>query len=312
MRARFAADLARLWPEGEDGGERLGLAVSGGPDSMALLLLAAAALPGRVEAATVDHGLRAESAGEAAMVARVCAGLDVPHQTLTVTVAPGNLQHRARAARYAALAEWAASRGLSALATGHQLDDQAETLVMRLNRGSGLAGLAGVRARGVAPGSELALLRPLLGWSRAKLADIVAAAGLEAAQDASNVDERFDRVRIRKALGQANWLDAEGLARSAALLAEAEGFVNEAIAELWQARVRQSPEGWRFTPVASDFAATEIARRIIVELGGEARRSEAAELVTRLRRGENASLGGTLVRVRGEEWVFEKEPPRSS
>lgn len=312
MRARFAADLARLWPEGEDGGERLGLAVSGGPDSMALLLLAAAALPGRVEAATVDHGLRAESAGEAAMVARVCAGLDVPHQTLTVTVAPGNLQHRARAARYAALAEWAASRGLSALATGHQLDDQAETLVMRLNRGSGLAGLAGVRARGVAPGSELALLRPLLGWSRAELADIVAAAGLEAAQDASNADERFDRVRIRKALGQADWLDAEGLARSAALLAEAEGFVNEAIAELWQERVRQSPEGWQFTPGASDFAATEIARRIIVELGGEARRSEAAELVTRLRRGENASLGGTLVRVRGEEWVFEKEPPRSS
>lgn len=312
MRARFAADLARLWPKGEDGGERLGLAVSGGPDSMALLLLAAAALPGRVEAATVDHGLRAESAGEAAMVARVCAGLDVPHQTLTVTVAAGNLQHRARAARYAALAEWAASRGLSALATGHQLDDQAETLVMRLNRGSGLAGLAGVRARGVAPGSELALLRPLLGWSRAELADIVAAAGLEAAQDASNADERFDRVRIRKALGQADWLDAEGLARSAALLAEAEGFVNEAIAELWQERVRQSPEGWRFTPGASDFAATEIARRIIVELGGEARRSEAAELVTRLRRGENASLGGTLVRVRGEEWVFEKEPPRSS
>jgi tRNA(Ile)-lysidine synthase len=112
LTARFAADLAPLW----SGTGRLGVAVSGGPDSMALLLLAHAALPGRVAAATVDHGLRKESADEAAMVAAVCAGLNVPHRTLRVEVAAGNVQSQARAARYAALAAWLEEAGLEALA----------------------------------------------------------------------------------------------------------------------------------------------------------------------------------------------------
>ena len=109
LTARFAGDLAALWA----GKGKLGLAVSGGPDSLALLLLAQAALPGRVEAATVDHGLRPESAGEAAMVAAVCARLGVPHQTLAVEVAQGNIQSQARTARYAALAGWMAEQGRS-------------------------------------------------------------------------------------------------------------------------------------------------------------------------------------------------------
>jgi tRNA(Ile)-lysidine synthase len=143
------------------------VAVSGGPDSLALLLLAHAAMPGLVEAATVDHGLRSESADEAAFVAEICGKLGVPHATLKVTVGAGNLQAEARAARYAALAGWMAERGLAALATAHHADDQAETLILRLNRGSGVAGLAGVRARGLVPGTRLPLLRPLLGWRRA-------------------------------------------------------------------------------------------------------------------------------------------------
>lgn len=286
------------------------MAVSGGPDSLALLLLAAAALPGRVEAASVDHGLRADSAGEAAMVARLCAELGVPHETLAVTVAPGNLQDRARAARYGALADWCERRGLCALATGHQLDDQAETLLMRLNRGSGLAGLAGVRARSTVPGSSLPLLRPLLGWPRRELAAMVAEAGIAPVRDPSNEDDRFDRVRIRRALADANWLDGAGLAKSAQLLAAAEDFVAGAVDEIWQSRVRAADGAWKFDPVGSDFAAIEIARRIIARLGGEARRSEAAAFVARLRRGENASLGGVLVRVEGGEWVFRTEPPR--
>ena len=83
--ARFAGDLARIWPEGE----RLGLAVSGGPDSLALLLLAEAVMPGRVEVATVDHRLRAESASEAAMVAELCAGHGIPHEILPGQVPQG-------------------------------------------------------------------------------------------------------------------------------------------------------------------------------------------------------------------------------
>jgi tRNA(Ile)-lysidine synthase len=144
--ARFAADLAAL----RRNCAPFGLAVSGGPDSMALLLLAHAALPGAIEAATVDHGLRAEAAAEAEFVASICASLGVPHVTLGVRLAPGNLQSEARVARYSALADWACERGIGAIATAHHADDQAETLLLRLGRASGVAGLAGVRAVGSA------------------------------------------------------------------------------------------------------------------------------------------------------------------
>lgn len=301
-----------MWPEGEHEDARLGLAVSGGPDSLALLLLAAVALPGRVEAASVDHGLRPESVAEVQMVAQVCAELGVPQETLAVTLPAGNVQDRARAARYGALNEWCGRRGLGALATGHQLDDQAETLVMRLNRGSGLAGLAGVRARGSVPGGELPLLRPLLDWRRAELAEVVAAAGLEAAQDASNEDERFDRIRIRRALKDADWIEPVGLARSAALLTEAERLVKEAVGEMWRTRVQMQEGNVVLAPPTSDFAAVELVRQIIQRLGGDVDRNYSAGVVERLRRGENASLAGVLVRAVGGEWVFAPEPPRSA
>lgn len=301
-----------MWPEGEHEDARLGLAVSGGPDSLALLLLAAVALPGRVEAASVDHGLRPESVAEIQMVAQVCAELGVPQETLAVTLPAGNVQDRARAARYGALNEWCGRRGLGALATGHQLDDQAETLVMRLNRGSGLAGLAGVRARGSVPGGELPLLRPLLDWRRAELAEVVAAAGLEAAQDASNEDERFDRIRIRRALKDADWIEPVGLARSAALLTEAERLVKEAVGEMWRTRVQMQEGNVVLAPPTSDFAAVELVRQIIQRLGGDVDRNYSAGVVERLRRGENASLAGVLVRAVGGEWVFAPEPPRSA
>ncbi|HZF46065.1 MAG TPA: tRNA lysidine(34) synthetase TilS, partial [Sphingomonadaceae bacterium] len=221
MIARFAGDLAAIWPEGN----RLGLAVSGGPDSLALLLLARGALPDQIEVATVEHGLRPESAREAGMVAELCSAYSIPHRILTVKVARGNVQDKARAARYAALARWMGDRGLGALATAHHADDQAETLLMRLNRGSGVAGLAGVRARGVVPGTELLLLRPLLGWRRTELAGIVERWGLEPALDPSNEDPKYDRVRIREALRSADWLDVAGVAASASHLAEAEGVM---------------------------------------------------------------------------------------
>ena len=110
---RFLAELERLWPEGG----RLGLAVSGGADSLALLLLAHAAIPGRFAVATVNHGLRPEAVGECAMVAQVCAARDIAWTVLGIETGPGNVQAAARTARYAALAAWAESEGLTALAT---------------------------------------------------------------------------------------------------------------------------------------------------------------------------------------------------
>jgi tRNA(Ile)-lysidine synthase len=304
--ARFAADLARIWPQGE----RLGLAVSGGPDSLALLLLAKAAIPERIEVATVDHGLRPGSASEAAMVAELCAAYGLPHRILNVKVARGNLQDKARAARYAALGKWMEERGLSALATAHHADDQAETLVMRLNRGSGVAGLAGVRARGVVPGTKLTLLRPLLGWRRATLAELVEASGLEPAQDSSNEDPRFDRVRIREALKDADWLDVEAVAASAGHLAEAEGALQWAVQREWDEAVEVGEGAIRYTPIAPPAIRIRILARAIGMLGGSPRGGAVAKLMQRLLNGKDATLGGVVARVDGETWTLRKEPPR--
>lgn len=293
--------------------------MSGGPDSLALLLLAHAALPGEVEAATVDHGLRPEGAEEARMVAQVCARIGVQHAILTVQVEGGNLQDRARAARYEALAAWLADRGLAALATAHHTDDQAETMLMRLNRGSGLAGLAGVRGKGHVPGSELPLLRPLLGWRRAELAGVVETAGLAAVQDPSNHDDRFDRVRMRKKLAKADWLDPDGIARSAALLEQAEDYVESTLDSCWQAQVTLDGASAAYCPGSSRFENVEIVSRIFDRLGKSARKSDIATLVERLEGGENASLAGLLAQQQsnpdGEgrnarRWTFTPEPPR--
>jgi tRNA(Ile)-lysidine synthase len=143
---RFAHDLDGLIAPGA----RLGVAVSGGPDSLALLLLAATARPALVEAATIDHGFRAEGRDEAEMVAGVCERLGVPHAILTARwpeTPTSAIQERARHERYRLLGYWAEERGLAALATAHHADDQAETVVMRFARGSGVRGLAGMRPK---------------------------------------------------------------------------------------------------------------------------------------------------------------------
>jgi len=304
--ARFAATLKRLWPEGG----RFGLAVSGGPDSLAMLLLAQAALPGRFEVATVDHGLRAESAGETAFVARTCAALGAEHATLPVAVASGNLQDEARTARYAALAGWAAERGLGAILTAHHADDQAETVLMRLNRGSGLSGLAGIRERGTVPGSRLPLLRPLLDWRREELAAIVARAGLAAVSDPSNADPRFDRARIRAALTAADWLDPAAIAQSAAHLAEAEETLGWAFNLEWDLWVEVDREAVRYTPHAPRALVLRVVERIIAGFGGEPRGGAVARLVDTLEADEPGTLGGVVARVEDDSWLFRPETGR--
>ncbi len=308
----FREGLKRLWPEVERSSTfRLGLAVSGGPDSCALLLLAAAAMSGRVEAATVDHGLRPEAAEEAAMVAALCETLDVPHATLAVTVAPGNVQSEAREARYAALAHWTKGRGLAALATAHHADDQAETLVMRLNRASGVAGLAGARARGLVPGTQLPLLRPLLDWRKDALAVIVQEAGIKAAADPSNEDDRFDRARIRKALADADWLDVEAIARSATHLADADAALDWAARREWSERVAKTGLGLTYRPTAPRAVALRVMSRIIAELDGEEPRGGAvARVFDAMMRGEPASIGGLVARSGPDGWMFSRAPRR--
>ena len=301
--ARFAAALARLWPEGG----RLGLAVSGGADSLAMLLLAQAAIPGEFEAATVDHSLRAESAREADFVAGLCGALGIPHAVLRVEVGAGNLQDEARAARYAALGAWAEERGLTALATAHHADDQAETVLMRLNRGSGLAGLAGVRARGKVPGGSVPLIRPVLGWRRAELAEIVARAGIVPVNDPSNADSRFDRVRIRAALGEADWLDPAAIAASAAHLADAEEALDWAFALEWDLWVEVDDGAVLYTPHAPRALVLRVIERIVSGFGGEPRGGAVARLVEGLQAGKPGTLAGVVARVEDDGWMFRAE-----
>ncbi|MFZ9395596.1 MAG: tRNA lysidine(34) synthetase TilS [Erythrobacter sp.] len=289
------------------------MAVSGGPDSLALLLLAVGARPGSIEAASVDHGLRPGSAAEAAMVAKTCAALGVPHATLKVRVAPGNLQQEARMARYRALAEWQKERGLAALLTAHHADDQAETLLMRLNRSSGLGGLAGIRPSGRNPASGDKVLRPLLGWRKAELERIVRDCGLDPVADPSNLADRFDRVRIRKALAGADWIDPAGLAQSAAWLAEAEAALVHYAAAEWDKRVAVAAGTIRYrpTPEAPRETRLRILVRTIEQLGGQMPRlSQVADLLDALERGGAGNIAGVLARSERGEWVLQPEPPR--
>lgn len=308
--ARFAADLARVWPEGAGHGEAgLGIAVSGGPDSCALLLLAAAALPGRIAAATVDHGLREGSADEARFVGDLCEAIGVEHAVLPVTVEAGNVQAQARTARYRALADWAQQQHIAALATAHHADDQAETLLLRLNRASGVAGLAGVRERGLAPQGELVLVRPLLGWRRAELEGVVAEAGLVAVADPSNLDDRFDRVRLRKALAGADWIDPLALAQSASHLADADDALEWAARREWQEAVRPQPFGLVYRSRAPRAVALRVMARIIREIGGEeVRGGQVARLFDSLESGAPASIGSLVVRPERDGWAFSKAP----
>ncbi|MEN5082742.1 tRNA lysidine(34) synthetase TilS [Bosea sp. TWI1241] len=216
------------------------VAVSGGPDSVALLaLLAEWAVAGQgrplLHAATVDHGLRPEAAEEAVAVAALCARLGLPHRILRWQAdgpVDTALQARARQARYALLAETARALGGAALVTAHTLDDQAETLLMRMAAGSGPAGLAGMRACSRRDG--VTILRPLLGIAKARLVASCAARGLPSARDPSNDDPRFARVRWRALtpLLAREGLTAGRLATLAGRLARADAALEQRVAVL--------------------------------------------------------------------------------
>lgn len=274
------------------------------------MLLAHAAFPGMVEAATVDHGLRPGSADEARFVAGLCRDRGIKHEILTCAVAGGNMQDRARSARYAALDQWARGRDLVAIATAHHADDQAETVLMRLNRGSGLSGLSGIRASTTIPDSDTLLLRPLLAWRRAELTGIIEAAGISPVRDPSNQDPRFDRVRIRSALRDAPWIDPAAFARSAEHLAEAEAFVGACVDREWAENVRREDAAIYYQPTAPTLIRKRVAQKIVAALGGRTDLSQMAELVDRLEAGKGGNLAGVMARPRSGVWIFEPEPPR--
>jgi tRNA(Ile)-lysidine synthase len=303
---RFAAALAPLAPAG-----RIGIAVSGGPDSLALLLLAAAARPGEIEAATIDHRLRPQSRAEAEAVAVTCAEMAVPHTILTARWADpptANVQARARDERYALLAAWAADRSLAAVATAHHADDQAETLLMRLARGAGISGLAGVRpSRPLAPG--VVLIRPLLGWRKAELEAIITAAGLTALDDPSNRDPRHDRARLRSGLADAP-LDPERLAASAAWLGEADDALDWSLAQ-----ADRLNHCGNIVTLDPKNLPRELQRRLLLAafaaLGAPTPRGpDLARALDALTRGATITLAGYKLSG-GARWTLAAAPPRT-
>jgi tRNA(Ile)-lysidine synthase len=297
---------------------KLGLAVSGGPDSVALLLLAAAARPGMIEAATVDHGLRPESADEAKAVVAICEKLGVPHEILTVEwdeKPETGIQQKARIKRFKALGDWARKRGLDAIVTAHHADDQAETFLMRLARGTGVKGLGGIRPVRKVPGSDLELVRPLLKFPHSRLVDLCKAAGIETVDDPSNEDEKFERVRVRRLLADTDWLDSKRVARAATHLRHAEAALQWAANKEAADRVKVNGAAVTFDPSGlPDELRRRILRSIILRLrsegkGFEVRGREMNTLLKALDRGRKASLRGVLCSG-GSPWRFTKAPAR--
>ncbi len=303
----FRAAVAALAPELCG---KVALAVSGGPDSLALLLLAHRA-GFDVAALTVDHGLRPEAAAEARHVAAICTALGVPHATLGVEVPrTASVQAAARHARYAAMAAWCDANGAAWLITAHHADDQAETLLMRLSRGSGLGGMAGIRARRPVDGHGVTLLRPLLGVRKADLVAMVEAAGISAVDDPSNRSAAYDRTAAR-ALLAGGGIDVHGMAATAAHLAEAEAALNWVVDEAWAGRAEVSS-----ADVALDARGLpgELVRRLVLrafaqfsafEPDGPALQRFIAELAA----GRAATLSG-MAAEGGPRWRFRREGPR--
>ena len=223
------------------------LAVSGGPDSMALMFLASrwarrgAAPP--LHVATVDHGLRPEAAAEAEMVAAAAVDLDLPHTKLAWEGPKPStrIQERARAARYALLAAHAHAIGASHILTAHHADDQAETVLLRLGRGSGIGGLAGMR-REIALGPGVTLVRPLLRYAKADLVALCLRARLSFVDDPSNADLAYARARLRgRAAELAKFgLDTAGLTRLARRMARADAALEAETARVAAALVFES------------------------------------------------------------------------
>lgn len=260
----FAARIAPLHSGGP-----LALAISGGGDSMALMALAAEWAVGRdvpLLALTVDHGLRPDASADAAFVEDQARALGLPARRLEWRGAKPStgVQAAAREARYRLMAATCREAGIGTLAVAHTLDDQAETVLMRLARGAGVDGLsamAGATAR-----YELRLIRPLLNVRRATLRATLAARGLPWRDDPTNEDLAFERIRVREALAALEPLgiDAAALARTAARMGEAREALDAAAAGLAGRAATFEPMGYvRFAPAPLTEAPKETALRLL-------------------------------------------------
>lgn len=297
------------------GGERVLVACSGGPDSAALLHALARLAPElsiELCAASVDHGLRPEAAREVEIAAALARRLEVPFTALRVEVGRDgpSVQAQARRARYDALFAEARRVGASALAVGHTLDDQAETVLSRLLRGAGVLGLSGIE-----PKREDGVIRPLIDCSRADVHAHVRHHALEFARDPSNEDPRFERARLRRTVVPALLAEdpraIEHLARIAddaralrALLADAADELLAACAD-----GERALDARRLGEAPAPVRAEALARWVQRLTGMVASRAHRVSLERTLRgSGETLLPDGVRVRREGGALVARRDP----
>lgn len=295
---------------------QIAVAVSGGPDSTALALLArdwVRQQRGSLLALIVDHGLRPGSDAEARRVRARLAAAGIPAEVLTWQPGTGTagIEERAREARYALLREACRSHGILHLLPGHHLDDQLETVAMREARGSGRVGLAGMPAERFF--EEVRLLRPLLGFPRARLEATVRRAGLAVESDPLNLDPRFARARLRAA-----GLDRARLSALREQAAAVRLGLEEAAARLACRAVALRSLGWAELArapfdEADEEVATLLLARLVTTIAGRdhpPRGERTQRAVARLREGAETALtlGGCVLRRRARTWTVCREP----
>lgn len=306
--------------------DHVAVAVSGGSDSVALMVLARAwsqrhGRP-RLTVLTVDHGLREGSAAEAARVAVWAECCGVPHRTL-VWRGPKprtGVQAAARHARYHLMTRWCRANGGDAVVLAHTLEDQAETVVMRLARGSGVDGLSAMAAESRLDG--VTLLRPFLAVRKARLQATLEALGQPWIEDPSNRDQRYERVRVRRALAVLEDLgvSAEAIGRSAARLGEARTALDGAVDQVVAGAVTCFDAGVvsvdldQLTATGSEIA-TRLLARSVQAVGGQPRppgHEALARLDRQLRHDEGSSwtLGGCAIRRRRRQVLICRETGR--
>ena len=315
--AEFSALMEPLGPF--EASPALAVAVSGGADSLALCLGAqewAVARGGAVTALTVDHGLRASSADEAALVGDWLRARGIEHRVLPWRGEKPRrgVQAKARDARYGLLRDWCRGHAVLHLLVGHHADDQAETLMMRAGRASGFDGLAGMAA--LTDTDTPRLLRPLLGLGRARLRATLRARGQVWVEDPSNRDPRFARVRVRAALEGGAW-DTFELAGVAARIGAIRAF-DEALTNEWLARYAVlHPAGYAWLDFeglrgAPRGLALRMLSRTVTCIGGRSypprRRGLARTYRTLLDEApQRTTLGGCLLTPQGRRVLVCRE-----
>jgi tRNA(Ile)-lysidine synthase len=311
------------------------IAVSGGPDSTALLWLAARWRKSgkqrpKLVAVTVDHGLRREAAREAAAVKKFAKPLGVEHRTVVWKGAKPatGLPQAARQARYALLAEAAIKAGAEHILTAHTLDDQAETVIIRMSRGSGLTGLAAMTQVSRLPNGagHISLVRPLLDIPKARLIATLRGARIGFADDPSNRDPRFTRARLRTLMPELarEGLDAPRLSLLARRLKRAdaaiETFTDRAMAAFADTVPETGPAAFslnKFTRLPAEIALRLIGRSIgrlgdegPVELGKLEALHEGLKVALASKAPFRRSLAGAIVTLGKDAISVEKAPPR--